>query len=125
MAVRLSRKAALVALWSALRAHHRGGPTLGRRLAAIPRMILQTLLGRYDGKWRLLLMTVATAYIISPIDLIPEALFFAVGLIDDTVVLAWLAGAVLSETERFLEWEATRPTGAGKVRPAVGPTGTP
>lgn len=123
MAVRLNRRAALVALLSAVRAQHRGGPSLGRRLAAMPRMIFQTLIGRYDGKWRLLAMTAATAYIVSPIDLIPEAFLLVAGLIDDAVVLAWLAGAVLSETERFLEWETTQPSSQRGLRAAVGPTG--
>jgi uncharacterized membrane protein YkvA (DUF1232 family) len=108
MAVRLNRRAALTALWSAMRAQRRGGHSLGERVAALPRMIWHTLTGRYDGKWRLLLMSVATAYVVSPIDLIPEAFLFVVGLVDDAVVLAWLAGAVLSETDRFLEWEAAR-----------------
>ena len=31
-----------------------------------------------------------------------------VGLADDAVMIAWLAGSVLSETQRFLEWEEAR-----------------
>jgi uncharacterized membrane protein YkvA (DUF1232 family) len=105
---RLGRKAAFTALWTAMRASRRGGPSLGRRLAAIPRMIGATLSGRYDGKGRLFAMVVAAAYIISPIDLIPEAFLLVFGLIDDAAVAVWLAGAVLSETDRFLEWERRR-----------------
>ena len=30
------------------------------------------------------------------------------GLVDDAFVVAWLAGTVLLETERFLEWERQR-----------------
>lgn len=108
MAARLNRRAALTALWTAMRAQRRGGHSLGDRMAALPRMIWHTLTGRYDGKWRLLLMGAATAYVVSPIDLIPEAFLFVAGLVDDAIVLAWLAGAVLSETDRFLEWEAAR-----------------
>jgi uncharacterized membrane protein YkvA (DUF1232 family) len=125
MAAKLNRRAALVALWSAMRAQQRGGHSLGERLAALPRMLWHTLTGRYDGKWRLLLMGAATAYVVSPIDLIPEAFLFLVGLIDDAVVLVWLAGAVLSETERFLEWEASRPAPpAGPPRRAFVPLRT-
>jgi len=102
---RLGRKAALAALWTALTASRRGGPPLGRRLAAIPRMIAATLSGRYDGKARLAGMALASVYIVSPIDLVPEAFLLFLGLIDDAAVAVWLAGAVLSETERFLEWE--------------------
>jgi uncharacterized membrane protein YkvA (DUF1232 family) len=46
--------------------------------------------------------------VISPIDLIPEAFLLVVGLVDDAVMITWLAGAVLAETERFLEWEKQR-----------------
>ena len=41
----------------------------------------------------------------SPIDLVPEAFLLLLGLVDDAAVAVWLAGAVLSETERFLIWE--------------------
>jgi len=103
---RLGRKAALTALWTALTASRRGGPGLGTRLAALPRMIKANISGRYDGKGRLAAMVFASAYIISPIDLVPEAFLLVFGLIDDAAVAVWLAGAVLSETERFLAWEA-------------------
>jgi uncharacterized membrane protein YkvA (DUF1232 family) len=53
-------------------------------------------------------MAGAAAYILSPIDLIPEAFLFVLGLADDAVMIAWLAGSILSETERFLEWEKAR-----------------
>ncbi len=110
MARRLGRKAAMTALWTALRSSRRGGPSLGTRLGALPRMIWATLTGRYDGKARVAAMGLAGAYIISPIDLIPDwfVVFFGIGLIDDAAVAVWLAGAVLSETERFLIWEAER-----------------
>jgi uncharacterized membrane protein YkvA (DUF1232 family) len=54
------------------------------------------------------MMAVAALYVVSPVDLVPEALLLAVGLVDDVVLVSWLAGAVLSETERFLRWEARR-----------------
>jgi len=104
---RLGRRAALAALWSALRAA-KGGPTLGDRLAVFPRMVAATLRGRYDGRMRLLGMVVAVAYILIPVDLVPELLLGPLGLVDDSVVAVWLAGAVLSETERFMVWERRR-----------------
>jgi uncharacterized membrane protein YkvA (DUF1232 family) len=103
---RLGRKAALTALWTALRSSRRGGPTLGVRLAAVPRMLWATVTGRYDGKARLLGVALAGAYIASPVDLVPEAFLLLLGLVDDAAIAVWLAGAVLSETERFLQWEA-------------------
>ena len=78
-------------------------------------------------------MVVAAMYIISPIDLIPEAIFLVFGLIDDAAVAAWFAGAMLDETERFLEWERQRartipgytvpgaPHGRGAPPPRYGP----
>jgi uncharacterized membrane protein YkvA (DUF1232 family) len=107
---RLGRKAAMTALWTALRGSRRGGPGLGARLGALPRMTWAILTGRYDGKARLAAMALAGAYIVSPVDLIPDwfAVFFGLGLVDDAAVAVWLAGAVLSETERFLAWERRR-----------------
>jgi uncharacterized membrane protein YkvA (DUF1232 family) len=104
---KLGRKAALTALWTVVRGA-RGGPTLGMRISALPRMLRATFTGRYDGKGRVLGMIVALVYIISPIDLIPEAFFAFFGLADDAFVAVWLAGVILSETERFLVWERRR-----------------
>lgn len=112
--MRIGRTAAFVALWRQLRAANRGGPGIWQRLRALPRMTVATLRRRrrygqrYDGLWRLALMVLALAYLVWPVELIPELLLGPVGLIDDGVVLVWLAGAILSETTRFLEWEQQR-----------------
>ena len=110
MGKRLGRTAAFVALWRQLRAAHRGGPSLGTRLRALPRMFRASLRrrDRYDGLWRLLLMVVALIYLAWPLELMPELLMGPVGLIDDAVVLTWLAGAVISETGRYLAWGGRR-----------------
>jgi uncharacterized membrane protein YkvA (DUF1232 family) len=105
MAKTLKRTAAFTALAKALTSGARGGPSLGKRLAALPRMLKATARREYDGGVRVALMAAAAAYIVSPIDLIPEAFLLVVGLADDAVMITWLAGAVLAETERFLEWE--------------------
>jgi len=110
MAKTLKRTAAFVALGKALTAGARGGPGLGTRLAALPRMIRATTRGEYDGGLRLALMTAATIYVVSPIDIVPEAFLALFGLVDDVVAVTWLAGTVLAETERFLAWEARRKT---------------
>jgi uncharacterized membrane protein YkvA (DUF1232 family) len=108
MAKTLKRTAAFTALAKSLMAGVRGGPSLSTRLAALPRMLKATAKGQYDGGVRVAMMAAATAYVISPIDLIPEAFLLVVGLVDDAVMITWLAGAVLAETERFLEWEKQR-----------------
>ena len=74
---------------------------------------------RYDGLWRVAMMLGALVYVVWPLELIPELFLGPIGLIDDAVVVTWLAGAVLSETGRFLEWEGrTRalPRAAGRRR---------
>ena len=108
MAKTLKRAAAFSALTKALVSGARGGPSLSKRIAAIPRMMKATTRGEYDGGMRLALMGAATAYVLSPIDVIPEAFLLIFGLADDALMVAWLAGSVLAETERFLEWERQR-----------------
>lgn len=106
MAKTLRRTAAFTALFRALTSGARGGPSLGRRLAALPRMIRASTRGDYDGGLRVALMAAATVYVVSPIDVVPEAALLLLGLADDAVMMTWLAGSILSETERFLEWES-------------------
>ncbi|GAA3336796.1 hypothetical protein GCM10020358_10700 [Amorphoplanes nipponensis] len=108
MARTLRRTAAFTALAKALMAGARGGPSIGKRVSALPRMIKATAKGEYDGGLRVALMTAATLYVVSPIDAVPEAALLVFGLADDAVMITWLAGSVLSETERFLEWEKAR-----------------
>ncbi len=106
-----------------VRAFQSGSPGIGRRLAALPRMVVASIKREYDGGHRLLLMVAAAAYIISPIDALPELFMLAFGLIDDAFVITWLVGAVLSETERFLEWEKSQGRGPSIVESEVlGPT---
>ncbi len=108
MARTLRRTAAFTALAKALMTGARGGPSIGKRVAALPRMIKASAKGEYDGGLRVAMMAAATAYVLSPVDVIPEMALLVVGLADDAVMIAWLAGSVLSETERFLEWEKAR-----------------
>ncbi|GAA2654871.1 YkvA family protein [Paractinoplanes durhamensis] len=108
MAKTLKRTAAFTALARSLMSGARGGPSLSTRLAALPRMLKATAKGQYDGGVRVAMMAAATAYVVSPIDLVPEAFLFVLGLADDAVMITWLAGTVLAETERFLEWEKER-----------------
>jgi uncharacterized membrane protein YkvA (DUF1232 family) len=110
MARTLQRTAAFTALAKALTSGARGGPSIGKRLAALPRMLKATAKGQYDGGTRLAMMAAATAYVVSPVDLMPEMFMWVFGLADDAVMITWLAGAVLAETGRFLEWEKQRDT---------------
>ena len=97
------------------RAFKPGTPGVGRRVAALPRLLRASIRGEYDAGWRLLMMAAASVYIISPLDAIPELFTAFFGLIDDAFVATWLAGALLSETERFLEWERARKAGPAVI----------
>ena len=70
----------------------------------------------------------AAGYIVSPIDLIPEAVAPVLGLADDALVLSWLATRLVEETEAFLAWEQAGmpPTsaGAGSGSGAASPGGS-
>ena len=114
MAARLRRHMAWMAL---LRVFKPGTPGLGRRLGAMPRMIRATMRGEYDGGARLAMMGFAGAYIVSPIDLVPEFFLFVLGLVDDAAVATYFAGALMDETERFLEWERQRDWERARVIP--------
>jgi uncharacterized membrane protein YkvA (DUF1232 family) len=99
------------ALWRALLAGNRpGAPAIPDRLRALPRMVGHAVVGRYPGLGlaRLALIAVAVAYLVSPVDLVPEAFLSVFGLGDDAVVAMWLGGVFLVETQRFLEWERAR-----------------
>ena len=87
-----------------------GSPGLGERAGSVPRLVRATLDGSYTGvsKGRLALMLAATGYIVSPLDLIPEAIMPVLGIADDALVLSWLATRFVEETERFLEWESAQ-----------------
>lgn len=89
-----------------------GGPTIAVRLACLPRMTRAVARGEYTGvsAGHLTLLAAAAAYVVSPLDLLPEALVGVIGLADDAVVLAWLARTLSHDTDRFLEWERNRGT---------------
>ena len=109
---RVRRTAAFVALWRFVRGQSRpGAPSLATRVNAFPRLISAVMSGRWDGlgKSRLALMGLAVFYLLSPVDLIPEGLLLAIGLVDDVVVVSWLAGSALDATERFVAWESVQP----------------
>jgi uncharacterized membrane protein YkvA (DUF1232 family) len=105
---RNARLASVVAVARAVRLAVRpGGPSMGERAGAMPRLVRATFSGEYVGvsKGRLLLMLAATGYLVSPLDMIPEAVLPIVGLADDALVLGWLATRLVEETEAFLDWE--------------------
>jgi uncharacterized membrane protein YkvA (DUF1232 family) len=104
------------------------GPTgFMSRVASIPRLVRDVLLGRYDGtsRGRLALMALAVLYIVSPIDLLPEAVLTLPGLADDAAVAAWLIAALMSATTHYREWESGRVSAADDPRVVPGEVITP
>ncbi len=99
-----------------------GSPGLGERLSSLPRLARATFRGEYTGstRGRLLMILGAVAYVVSPIDFVPEAFFSVFGLADDAVVVSWIAAAVINETETFLRWERTSPEAARRASASSG-----
>jgi uncharacterized membrane protein YkvA (DUF1232 family) len=107
----IRRVTAIKALAQALMgARGPGQPGVGDRLRAIPRMLSQGFGGQYPflKKSRVAMVAFGVLYVLSPVDLVPEIIIPLLGLGDDALVVAWLAGAVLSETDAFLAWEKDR-----------------
>lgn len=103
-----ARPRALLALWAAMRGQRRkGAPSAAESLRTLPRLVAATASGQYRGtsSRQLALMALAATYVAVPFDALPEVLLPGVGLLDDGFVLAWLAGALLTETDAFLAWE--------------------
>lgn len=91
-------------------ANRPGSPPIGARLAAIPRMVLASATGRYPGlsRFKLALLGVGAAYIVSPIDAVPELVLLVAGVADDIALAVVMAGVLFAETDNFLAWEQAR-----------------
>jgi uncharacterized membrane protein YkvA (DUF1232 family) len=84
-----------------------GPSSLITRLTALPRLVRDVMTGRFTdvSRGRLALMGLAILYIVSPIDLLPEAILTLPGMIDDVAVAGWLVASVLGATTAYLTWE--------------------
>ncbi|MEP6632300.1 MAG: YkvA family protein [Lapillicoccus sp.] len=110
-----------------------GSAGLAERAAAVPRMLRAVGRGEYRGTTfgHVALLAAAVAYVVSPLDLVPEAVFGIFGIADDAVVVTWLAAALVADTEAYLVWErATGRAGAtsdarGSARGDRGPQDVP
>jgi uncharacterized membrane protein YkvA (DUF1232 family) len=112
----MNRFGALRTIATAVRTAARpGSPGIGERLTSLPRLFAATFRGEYAGtsRGRLLMVIGAVAYVVSPIDLIPELALSVFGLADDAVVVSWIAATVVNETESFLAWERLHPRTGG------------
>ncbi len=98
-----------------------GGPSLGDRAVALPRLVRAVRSGEYTGTslTKIGLVVAGAAYVVSPVDLLPEGLLGVFGLADDAMVLGWVATTLVEETERFLDWEAEHGRGPGHEEPST------
>ncbi|MFO7251940.1 MAG: YkvA family protein [Actinomycetes bacterium] len=109
----MKKAARAFAVWRVLREAQRPGtPGVLSRVRAIPRMLRGALRGDYPhlSASKIGMLGLALAYILSPIDLVPEFLA-VIGAVDDFGVLLWLLAALLGESGRYLEWERGRSIG--------------
>jgi uncharacterized membrane protein YkvA (DUF1232 family) len=93
-----------------------GTPGLGTRIAAAPRLFGAALRGDYPHlpRWRTALYTLLMlAYLISPVDAIPD-FFPVIGWTDDAGVLMWTLRGLVRESGRFVEWELDQGKGASR-----------
>lgn len=130
-------------LWSTVRAGTGPGtPGVGTRARALPAMVRDSLTGEYrgTGRSRLAVSAVGLLYLVSPVDVLPELLLPLVGMLDDAVVAAWVAGSLLVATEDYVQWREdpatahvagslaaggdVTPVTGGDVTPGTGPTTT-
>lgn len=104
-----------------------GTPSLIQRVLALPRLVRAVRSGRYQGmsSGQLTLMLLGLGYVVSPIDVVPEGLLLVVGLVDDAVILSWLAVSLVRETEDFIAWERAGSPAPGAYAHASGPTAGP
>ncbi|MBC3192928.1 DUF1232 domain-containing protein [Pseudonocardia sp. C8] len=109
---RVGRTAALATLVRALT--RRGGPGAPGpvdRVRALPAMVRDAWRGSYPhlAKGRMAMFLLALAYLVSPVDVVPEVFLTVLGLTDDAVVAMWLGGSLLVEADRYLGWRRETP----------------
>jgi uncharacterized membrane protein YkvA (DUF1232 family) len=103
----MSRRRRTAAMSAAAAAAMSEGPLgFGQRMASLPALVRDTLSGRYDGfgRGRLALVVVALLYIVSPVDVVPEALLTIPGLLDDAAVAAWVIATLMGAATAYRVW---------------------
>ncbi|GEM_PF-509898 len=118
----MKKAARALAVWRVVREAQRpGSPGVLSRVRAIPRMLRGALRGDYPhlSRSRIGMLGLGLAYILSPIDVVPEFLA-VIGAVDDFGVLLWLLTALLGESGRYLEWERGRAAGLAGYGPVPG-----
>lgn len=89
----------------------------GAKLQSGYRMAKLTLSGEYTGipKGQLIIGLAATAYLLSPVDIIPDSLPF-LGFADEFALMLWLVRNAAEQIDKFEKWESAQ--GAVSANPA-------
>jgi uncharacterized membrane protein YkvA (DUF1232 family) len=92
------------AIASAVKASQ-GKHPLGQRVLAVPAMLWATMRRRWPGapKGRIFIGIAGIVYLITPIDLMPEAILGPFGIPDDIALAAASVAALLSAAEAYLD----------------------
>lgn len=87
-----------------------GAPTMWQMLVGFPQLVGATMSGKYTqgSRPKILAMFVAVVYILLPFDAMPEWILGLFGLVDDAMVMTWLAGAVIDESTAYSRWQQTK-----------------
>lgn len=82
-------------------------PTTKDKFQAFLRMMPLLLKGEYKPKRKrhIIIGIAAAVYAVSPVDLIPAALFGPIGFIDDLIILSYGIKKIDKEIQHFLLWE--------------------
>lgn len=96
---------------------HRGRASLADKLRAIPAMVRDVLSGRWAGVGRLRIVAslIALLYVLSPLDLIPEALLGPFGLGDDLAIATLAIASLFGAAEQWLDRTPTSEFDNGDV----------
>lgn len=87
-----------------------GAPTLWQMVVGFPKLIGATMSGKYSqgSRPKIIGMLLAVVYILLPVDALPESIMGLFGLVDDAVVMTWLAGAVIDESTAYSRWRQSK-----------------
>ena len=87
----------------------RGRHPLGRRIGAVFPMLRDAFTGRWVDapRFKLLAGLAGIAYVISPVDLMPEVLLGPFGLGDDLAIAVVAVAALLGSAEDWLDRDVT------------------
>ncbi len=99
----------------------KGRHPLMRRLGAVLPMLRDAFTGRWPGApmARIIGGLFGIAYVISPVDFIPEIILGPFGIADDLAMAAVAVAALLSSAEDYLDAQSASAPGSGEVIPGV------